>query len=194
MENYITKENKFDIIKSLKEIKVLIDVMVAVGNNNLIFNELMPGVKNRLNGIYEKISAFKDTTSKHPNMKRFDVVKEDGTVELGLLAPNEDELRKIFCDEKIQILREIDECGMIIKENERRWSDNQLITPKEWSMLDDMKEPTATTDSKDYTTERIIIEESEKTENTEKQIKKEIKTKTRRNKNDKNTRKSRTQH
>jgi hypothetical protein len=58
-------------------------------------------------------------------------------------------------------------------------------------MLDDMKESTATTDSKDYTTERIIIEESEKTE---KQIKKETKTKTRRNKNDKNTRKSRTQH
>jgi hypothetical protein len=191
MENYITKENKSDIIKSLKEIKVLIDVMVAVGNNNLIFNELMPGVKNRLNGIYEKISTFKDTTSKHPNMKRFDVVKEDGTVELGLLAPNEEELCKIFCDEKIQILREIDECGMIIKENERRWSDNQLITPKEWVMLDDMKESTATTDSKDYTTERIIIEESEKTE---KQIKKETKTKTRRNKNDKNTRKSRTQH
>jgi hypothetical protein len=182
----MTEDNKYEIINNLKEIKVLIDVIVAVGNNSIIFNELIPGLKSRLNLIYEKVLSYKETKLENRGSKRFDIVRENGNVELNLMASSVEKLYDIFRGEKIQILRVIDEYGVIIEEHERKYAEWQYITPEDYSDVD---------------TELIFGEEKEDDENLTINENKQDKTneqilhknnKTRRTKNGKNTRKSHT--
>jgi hypothetical protein len=182
----ITEDNKYEIINNLKEIKVLIDVIVAVGNNSIIFNELMPGLKTRLNNIYEKVLSYKEPQLENRGSKRFDIVRENGNVELNLIASSVEKLYDVFRNEKIQILRVIDEYGVIIEEHEREYLDSQYITPEDYSDVD----IELLVGEKKEDDDNITINEN-KQDKTNKQILHKN-NKIRRTKNGKNTRKSRT--
>lgn len=71
---------------------------------------------NRISDVCDKILS--NSSIKHH--KRFDIMKPNGAIELGLLADSEEKLRETFLmsgEKDIQILREINEYGMIVKEN-----------------------------------------------------------------------------
>ncbi len=71
---------------------------------------------NRISDVCDKVLS----NGSIEHHKRFDIMKPNGSIELGLLADSEEKLRETFLmsgEKDIQILREINEYGMIVKEN-----------------------------------------------------------------------------
>ena len=122
-----------ELLKAPKEIA---DNLSAIEKFVFVLNELKndQSLKIFFDKIMERISKIKDSTNaisrecgriasrigSNPHRK-FDIMRPDGSIEIGLFAENEEELRNLFKytgEEGVQILREIDEYGFIVRENE----------------------------------------------------------------------------
>ena len=187
----MTKINR-KIKKYLEDTKVLFEIITAVNKGNIVIEELTPGIKRRLNSVYECVSTMKIIDPKENitdySKCTYDVMYSNGKIELGLHASSKESLISILtnCDpnEKIQILRVIDSSGKIIESNEPHWINSIYTSTNMHAQFKDEK----TQDCANLKeTQKNIVDDTNKQEKNNKKIKKE-------KKNGKNPRKSRTKH
>lgn len=115
-------------LKLLEEVKIIIDTICSNVKDNLIFNELMPSLKRRLNDVYDNIRNTK-VPEKQNDSKRYDILTPDGRIQLGLRALNREQIHSMFDyeDNPAQILREIDEYNMIQYETDPVFLKEQIV-------------------------------------------------------------------
>lgn len=140
-------------LKLLEEVKIIIDTISSNVKDNLIFDELLPSLKRRLNDVYDNVRNTKIPV-KQNDSKRYDILTPDGRIQLGLRALNREQIHSMFDyeDNPAQILREIDEYNMIHYEtdpvflNEQFIFNNSNIINKEASVQNDESETSTNKD------------------------------------------------
>ena len=114
------------IAENLSAIEKFVFVLNELKNDSVVktfsnkINERISKIRKSVNAI--SVECDKIASRVGPSLRRrFDIMRPDGSIEIGLFAESEEWLRDEFKDtgeEDIQILREIDEYGCIVRENE----------------------------------------------------------------------------
>lgn len=123
--------------KTINNEKYEIDEFLEVLNfreTDVVNKELLPLIKNRLDKIENSVNDINETVLKYRNKLfttngcTYDILRPCGKIEIGLCAPNKEFLVDIFkrTGEDIQILRVINENGVIVESYKPHWRKNDF--------------------------------------------------------------------
>ena len=128
-----------EIVENLSAIEKFVFVLNELQNDNVVktfsnkINERISKIKESVNAMSGECDRIASKVGTAPR-RRFDIMRPDGSIEIGLFGESEKWLRdefKITGEDGIQILREIDEYGFIVKESEPHYPASKFVNRME---------------------------------------------------------------
>ena len=124
-----------EIAENLSAIEKFVFVLNELKNDSVVktfsnkINERISKIKESVNAMAGECDRIASKVGPAPR-RRFDIMRPDGSIEIGLFGESEKWLRdefKITGEDDIQILREIDEYGFIVKESEPHYPASKFL-------------------------------------------------------------------